>query len=204
MAEYYKAQRRRLNLLMEDGAPVGGKWSFDEDNRKKVPKKLLSEIPAFQERAPDEIDQAARIYVERQFAENYGTLDTLTWPTSHEGAAQWLQTFLDQRFEQFGTYEDAIVEGESLLWHSALTPMLNIGLITPHQIIDAVQEHVADARRPTKLCRRLRSPNHRLARIYARYICGPRCVDADDQSLGPYAPYPAKLLDRRHRNCTRR
>lgn len=142
MAEYYKAQRRRLNLLMEDGAPVGGKWSFDEDNRKKVPKKLLSEIPAFPERAPDEIDQAARISVDQQFADNYGTLDTLIWPTSHEGAAQWLQTFLDQRFEQFGTYEDAIVEGESLLWHSALTPMLNIGLITPHQIVDAVQDHL--------------------------------------------------------------
>lgn len=140
MAEYYKAQRRRLNLLMEDGAPVGGKWSFDEDNRKKVPKKLLSEIPAFPERAPDEIDQAARISVDQQFADNYGTLDTMIWPTSHQGAAQWLQTFLDQRFEQFGTYEDAIVEGESLLWHSALTPMLNIGLITPHQIVDAVQD----------------------------------------------------------------
>lgn len=54
-----------------------------------------------------------------------------------------MQDFLEARFEKFGSYEDAIVEGEVLLWHSALTPMLNTGLITPHQILDAVQDHMS-------------------------------------------------------------
>ncbi len=142
MAEFYKAQRRRLNVLMEGDEPRGGKWSFDEDNRKKVPKKLLEEIPHLPIRTPDAIEVEARNSVLEDFADNYGSLDDIIWPSSHYAAAEWLECFLRERFEQFGAYEDAIVEGEALLWHSALTPMLNIGLLTPHQILQAVQDHL--------------------------------------------------------------
>ena len=142
MAEFYKAQRRRLDILMEDDAPIGGKWSFDEDNRKKVPKAQLSAIPQLPRRDPDELECATQTSIEAQFPDNYGTLDDVIWPTSHTAAAEWLDFFLQQRFEQFGAFEDAIVQGEELLWHSALTPMLNVGLLTPHQIIDAAMDHI--------------------------------------------------------------
>jgi len=62
-------------------------------------------------------------------------LESLYYPTTHRAAARWLKSFLKVRFENFGAYEDAIVEGQSWLWHSVLTPMLNVGLLTPHQII---------------------------------------------------------------------
>jgi deoxyribodipyrimidine photolyase-related protein len=141
MADFYKWQRRRMNLLMEKDEPIGGKWSFDEENRKKVPKKLLPEIPELLELQFDEIDEEAREYVENRFAENFGEIETFFYPTSHSDAEAWLKHFLTHRFEKFGTYEDAIVEGESWLWHSMLTPALNVGLLTPDQVVKAAIDH---------------------------------------------------------------
>ena len=141
MADFYKSQRRRLKILVEDNEPVGGKWSFDEDNRKKVPKKMLGEIPAAPKLKFDAIDQEAKAHVEKNYAGNPGSIDQLFYPTSHKGAAAWLKRFLKTRFDNFGVYEDAIVEGESWLWHSVLTPMLNIGLLTPDQVIKATLKH---------------------------------------------------------------
>lgn len=142
MAEYYKSQRRRLDILMDGDEPRGGQWSFDEDNRKKVPKKLQGSVPALAPREGDDIDEEARQSVNRQFPDNYGSIERLYWPTDHQGAAKWLDAFLKERFELFGPYEDAVLEGESLLWHSAITPMLNIGLLTPCQVLDVVQKHL--------------------------------------------------------------
>ena len=137
MADFYKWQRRRMNLLMEKDEPIGGKWSFDEENRKKVPKKLLPEIPELLKLKFDEIDEEAKAYVEARFANNFGEIATFYYPSSHRDAKAWLKHFLKHRFEKFGTYEDAIVEGESWLWHSMLTPALNAGLLTPEQVVKA-------------------------------------------------------------------
>ena len=59
------------------------------------------------------------------------------YPTDHAGASLWLDEFLETRFEKFGSYEDAMVANEHYLHHSVLTPMLNIGLLSPQQIIDS-------------------------------------------------------------------
>lgn len=136
-AEFYKAQRRKLDVLMDGDKPAGGQWSFDEDNRRKVPKSLQGEVPRLRPLEPDDIEEEARRSVLADFPGNPGSLDQLYWPTSHEAAESWLGAFLNERFERFGPYEDAILEGESLLWHSAITPMLNIGLLTPKLVLDA-------------------------------------------------------------------
>ncbi|MEM6660629.1 MAG: cryptochrome/photolyase family protein [Pseudomonadota bacterium] len=141
MAEYYKFQRRRLDVLVDGDDPVGGQWSFDEDNRKKVPKARLGDLPELPAVNRSQIDLAARDSVEANFPDNYGSLTALIYPTRHDEAAAWLDTFLKERFESFGPYEDAILEGESWLWHSVLTPMLNVGLLTPKQILDATLAH---------------------------------------------------------------
>lgn len=137
MAEYYKSQRRRLDILMQGDQPKGGRWSFDEENRKKVPKALLKSLPWMDWPVPDDVDEAARNSVQRDFPEALGAVDTLYYPTSHRAAAAWLDQFLERRFDQFGLYEDAIVAGENWLWHGVLTPALNIGLLTPQQVVDA-------------------------------------------------------------------
>ena len=115
MADFYKFQRRRLNILMDDDEPIGGRWSFDEDNRKKVPKKLLSEVPAILKLKYDPIDHEAVQYVHDRFPDNPGQLEQLYYPTSRADAKKWLRHFLKHRFGQFGIYEDAIVRGESWL-----------------------------------------------------------------------------------------
>ena len=136
MADFYKFQRRRLGVLMDDDRPAGGKWSFDEANRKKVPKRMLGEIPPLLSLKRDAIDAEAVNYVEETFADNPGSINQLYFPSSHADAKKWLEHFLMHRFDHFGDYEDAIVEGESWLWHSVLTPSLNAGLLTPGQIVN--------------------------------------------------------------------
>ena len=86
MAEFYKHQRRRLGVMMEGDQPMGGQWSFDEDNRKKVPKTLLSEIPPLPRLEPSPIDLEARASVLAEFPKAPGKLDRLYLPTTHEAA----------------------------------------------------------------------------------------------------------------------
>ena len=141
MADFYKHQRRRLQVLMDGDDPAGGKWSFDEENRKKVPRNLLKEIPELLPATHDEIDLQARTHVLEHYATNPGALDQLIYPTSHEAAEAWLTSFLEHRFSLFGTYEDAMVNGQNWLWHGVLTPMLNTGLLTPQQVMERTLEH---------------------------------------------------------------
>ena len=139
MADFYKHQRRRLQVLMDEDKPMGGQWSFDKDNRKKVPKALRSQIPSLPEPVTDDIDEAARRHVEAHYPDHPGSLNDLIYPTSHAEAVTWLDRFIEERFAHFGEYEDALLEGESFLWHSVLTPMLNTGLLTPKQVLDAIE-----------------------------------------------------------------
>jgi deoxyribodipyrimidine photolyase-related protein len=134
--DFYTAQRKQRNLLMDkDGKPEGGKWTFDAENRAKFPKKEI--VPELQVSSDNDFIKEAEQYVLQNFYTNYGNINTShLFAIDFEDSEKWLDTFLQQRFEKFGIYEDAIVEKESVLYHSVLSPMLNIGLLTPRQIID--------------------------------------------------------------------
>ncbi len=141
MADFYKWQRLRLDVLVEDGNPVGGQWSFDEENRKKLPKKmvpLLPYVPSFPESA---YRTEAQAYVEEHFAENFGQSGQRLYPITTAEAEGWFEDFLVNRFANFGPYEDAIVQGESFLYHSLLTPALNSGLLTPIYVVERTLEY---------------------------------------------------------------
>jgi deoxyribodipyrimidine photolyase-related protein len=134
--DFYTWQRKQRGILIEnDGKPIGGKWTYDAENRAKFPKKeLVPNIPL-----PDENDfvNEAKQYVVKHFPQNYGEINgPHLFAINYKDAEQWLDEFLNNRFEKFGVYEDAIVTKESVLYHSVLSPMLNIGLLTPKQIID--------------------------------------------------------------------
>ncbi len=143
MADFYKHQRQKLNVLMHDGQPVGGRWSYDEDNRKKVPKKMMGQIPKVCRPTADVYVTEAKRYAAGKFASHPGEAE-LHFPHTHAGAEAWLGTFLRERFGLFGDYEDAIVRGENTLWHSVLTPMLNIGLLTPGQVVRGALEYAQE------------------------------------------------------------
>ncbi len=137
---FYKEERKRLDLLIEeDGSPAGGKWTYDADNRKKYPKKKIP--PAIVFPSDDELNKEAKTYTLTHFSENLGNLDMFPlYPNTFESAEIWLDQFLETRFHEFGPYEDAIVQNEHFLNHSILTPMLNVGLLTPAQVIQKTME----------------------------------------------------------------
>lgn len=138
--EFYIAQRRRLNVLLgPSGEPVGGKWSFDPENRKRLPRQLP--IPAPRRPADSALVRAARQSVHRDFPDALGDDSGFDYPIDHAAAAAWLEDFLQHRLARFGDYEDAISRQHNLLFHSRLTPMLNIGLLSPRQVVDAAMSY---------------------------------------------------------------
>lgn len=137
MAKFYEAQRKRMNLLLEpDGTPSGGKWSFDAENRAKLPK---NHVPPMEPRvAANDFTREAADYVSRHFPDNPGSLKHFRWPVTRREAERWLDRFIDERLELFGLYEDAISTEHATLYHSAITPMLNIGLLDPMDVVRRV------------------------------------------------------------------
>ncbi len=135
MAKFYERQRKRLGVLVhDDGSPVGEKWSFDEDNRRSMPKKGLA-VPAEPEATASAYTDEAISYTQRHFKDYYGTAEGFAYPVSHAAAERWFENFLEKRFHLFGDYEDAISYRERVLFHGILTPMLNIGLLTPQKVL---------------------------------------------------------------------
>ena len=145
MADFYQQQRKRLDILMADGKPVGGKWSFDAENRKKIPKAKRHLIPELALPASNSYVAEAESYVSQHFSNAIGEHAPLYYPITFDAAEQWLQDFLIQRFANFGNYEDALVPHQSWLYHSVLTPMMNIGLLTPQQVVDAALQYADQA-----------------------------------------------------------
>lgn len=134
--KFYKSERKRLQILLDDKAkPVGGKWTFDAENRKKYPKKKTP--PSIQFPDSCSYHEAATKYVEQYYPNNLGSLTKhKLYPINFEEAQDWLDNFLQHRFHEFGTYEDAIIKDAHFLNHSVLTPMLNVGLLLPETIVD--------------------------------------------------------------------
>ena len=135
---FYISQRKKLKILIDSKeSPIGGKWSFDTDNRKKYPKEKAP--PKVAELVVDDFFREALSYIKKNFKSNPGIfIDKPIYPHNHELADEWLNLFLTDRLSDFGTYEDAMVQNESFLNHSVLSPLLNCGLITPKQIINKV------------------------------------------------------------------
>jgi deoxyribodipyrimidine photolyase-related protein len=142
MQHFYEHQRRRLDVLMDGTHPVGGRWSFDSDNRTRLPRDV--ELPSWPAAEPTDHVREALEWVAREFAGNPGEVADFRWPTTHEQADHWLGTFLEERFAQFGPYEDAIAAAEPWLFHSALSASMNTGLLDPRTVVRRALDH-ADA-----------------------------------------------------------
>lgn len=137
--DFYIWQRKQRTLLLEkNGQPVGGKWTFDTDNREKYPKGKKPPVAHFPKE--NAFVKEAGEYVQKHFSSHYGEASPFIYPVTHKDAENWLDDFLQNRFHAFGLYEDAMVQGESILHHAVLTPVLNIGLLHPQDIIDKAMD----------------------------------------------------------------
>ncbi len=127
METFYRAQRARLNILIENGKPTGGAWNFDKENRLPPPKNYT--WPKYLEHKPAAID--LEVGKELKFT------PTTTWATTRKGALAQLDNFIENHFATFGPYEDAMALDNWALHHSLLSPYLNNGLLHASEVIDA-------------------------------------------------------------------
>ncbi len=137
---FYQWQRERFNILINPDTykPVGGKLSFDTENRKRLPKN--HHLPSFQVYGSNEYVKEAKEYVAHHFPENPGSIEDFPWPTNHEEASDWLDEFLEHRLDNFGPYEDAIDGSAPWVYHSALSPVINAGLLSPREVVQRAME----------------------------------------------------------------
>ena len=139
LAKFYKQLRIDRNILMDGDTPTGGAFSFDEDNRQKLPKRI--ELPADITFFEDQAVTEARTWLTTFSSERYG--EEHVWiPYTHNMAQKFLQEFLCTRFAEFGPYEDAITTTHTRLFHSTLSPLINIGLLTPQEVLEAALSYV--------------------------------------------------------------
>ena len=137
-ANYYKKARKEMDILIENDKPVGGKWSFDDENRKKLPKDyLIPKLPVIKER--DDFEEISN-FINTEFNDHPGNINNI-FPYTTEQALDWLDTFFEERFKDFGPYEDAIFMGEHFQLHSAISSSMNLGIITPQQIITKAKDY---------------------------------------------------------------
>jgi len=134
--DFYRWQRIRLNILMDkNGDFEGGKLSFDPENRQGVPKNGFPELKYHTTKTNKYIVEA-QSYVRSTFPDHLGNTENFAHIAfSFEDARQKLRSFLENRLVQFGNFEDAIDKSNPFLYHSLLSPALNIGIITPEEVV---------------------------------------------------------------------
>ncbi len=141
METHYRRMRVRTGYLVEpNGKPTGGAWNFDRANRCTHKEYAASGQmqPGIPHREPpDEITREAIADVEREFAGHFGRAADFWLPPDRAGALRWLERFIAERLERFGPFEDVMAEGHPVIYHSILSPMLNLGLLTPAECVEA-------------------------------------------------------------------
>lgn len=146
MEDFYRQGRQRFNILMEENQPVGGRWNFDRENRKPPKGKLtLPEALWFE---PDSITQDVINFLKQSEAfeknHSYWQLEPFRWGVTRQQALQVLEFFVQTRLSVFGPYQDAMVTGEQTMWHSMLSPYLNIGLLHPLEVVQKAEQAYLD------------------------------------------------------------
>ena len=130
---FYRWQRRRLNILMDGDKPVGGQFNFDKLNRKNPHLKVNTKLPCIGKSSEKyyKLTKSSNL----NFSKNYGNEVYGLYPCTHIDAKRWFRKFLTDKLTSFAHFQDVHYVGNPYLYHSVITPMLNIGLLTPGWII---------------------------------------------------------------------
>ena len=138
-AEFYQWQRERFNILIEDYKPVGGAWMLESKQHK-----IESQLPSFAAFGDNKWVSEATEFVQKHFPDNPGASDCI-WPTSHSEASSWLHDFIEHRLEAYSAHSEQFNSQSPWLYHSALGSSLNLGLLSPQQVIEAALKHHSKA-----------------------------------------------------------
>jgi deoxyribodipyrimidine photolyase-related protein len=138
MEHFYRDARRRSGYLMSDGHPIGGQWNLDRENRRSFGRQGPGLLPPPFSVTPDAGTRAVIRLVEQRFPHHPGDLSRFDWPVTRPQALAALEDFVGTRLAAFGTYQDAMWSGQPWLHHSRLAPALNLKLLDPREVLDAV------------------------------------------------------------------
>ncbi|WP_420003709.1 cryptochrome/photolyase family protein [Arenibacterium sp. LLYu02] len=146
MEYFYRLMRKKTGILMEGEAPVGGKWNYDAENRKAPPKAVEVAGPLRFE--PDAEVEEVLALVEARFGKHFGALRPFWFATTRAQALAALDHFIAKALPRFGDYQDAMMVDERWLYHSILSPYLNIGLLSPLEVCAAAEAEWQAGRAP--------------------------------------------------------
>jgi deoxyribodipyrimidine photolyase-related protein len=136
MEYFYRQMRRKTGYLMRDDQPEGGKWNYDSDNRKPAQRNLMQAAPLRFD--PDEITDEVLELVAARFGGNFGRLDGFDIAVTRRDARRALAHFVAHQLAEFGDFQDAMLCDEPFLNHAFLSAYMNIGLLCPREVCDAV------------------------------------------------------------------
>jgi deoxyribodipyrimidine photolyase-related protein len=136
MENFYRNQRRRLNVLMKGDEPIGGKWNYDDENRKPLPSG--HKFSPYLNHQLDEIDKSVIKELENSEFDLWGAKPDGSWGTTREAAIKQLDHFITKNLNKFGPHEDAMTTENWAVNHSLLSPYLNNGLLHPREVLEAV------------------------------------------------------------------
>lgn len=150
MKTFYEQQRKQLGVLIDkDQKPEGGKWSYDSENRKKLPKNISSFNHYKVKNSP--VVEKVITLVNSNFKNHPGTTEHFNFPVTRKGYEKVFDFFLHEKLQNFGDYQDAISNKDPFLYHSLISPGLNMGLLDPKDIVIKTEKWYEDGRTQSPL-----------------------------------------------------
>ena len=138
LENFYRMLRKKHNVLMEGGQPLTGKWNYDSENRKKLPKNHKPTAPlVFANNVTEILEE-----VNKTDIQTIGNIDAanFVWPINREQSIELLDFFIEECLHLFGSYQDAMTPNEWSLYHSRLSFSMNIKMISPQEVISKAVE----------------------------------------------------------------
>ena len=173
MEFFYREMRKKYDVLMDKVHPIGGKWNYDSENRKFPSKK--QDFPNVFKISSDPVTMDVLSLVEQEFPEHFGSLDNFHFATTRSEALLILDDFIENRLDNFGDFQDAMVENEPWMFHSHISFYLNSGLLMPLECIQRAEKAYFE-----KKC----SLNS--VEGFIRQILGLHCIDRSDRAANEH------------------
>jgi len=138
MESFYRQMRKKHSILMDGSNPVGGKWNFDADNRKKIPANHVVSLPLIFSNDTSEIE----IEIQKANVKTIGNVNSkqFLWPKNRSQSLELLDFFVEHCLPFFGTFQDAMQQNQWSIYHSRLSFSMNTKMISPREVIDAAIE----------------------------------------------------------------
>ena len=168
MNSFYIMMRKKLNILVDKNKkPLFEKWSFDTENRKKLPKETF--VPSIKIDISNQNLEDVKLLVQKYFKDNFGNCDDFYFGADFKTCKIWFDKFLDERLLSFGKYQDSIDE-KTFLFHSVISPYLNSGLLSPKYVIFKILEKFEKDKIPINNVEGFYKTSNWVERIYERSV----------------------------------